>query len=120
MFEYTGLIVVFLGYAFVENAHLAAGLYVIDHLFFALALAVKTYFQKIADPSDMASTAGVSFTINHIAAIIIPVTFGVIWLSSPGLVFIIGAVMAGVSLILSLNVPRKPASGNEVRVLNWG
>lgn len=118
--EYTGLILVFVGYAFVESAHWAAGLYVVDHLFFALALATKTYFQKIADPADMASTAGVSFTINHIAAVVIPVTFGVIWMSSPALVFILGALMAVVSLVLSVNIPRHPEAGNEVNVLKWG
>lgn len=119
MFEYTGLIGVFVGYALVETAEWAAALYVIDHLFFALALAIKTYFQKIADPADMASTAGVSFTINHIAAVFIPVTFGFIWLVSPAAVFYIGAAMALVSFTLSLNIPKLPQEGNEVRVLNW-
>lgn len=119
MFEYTGLICVFVGYALVESAEWAAALYVVDHLFFALALAIKTYFQKIADPADMASTAGVSFTINHIAAVFIPVTFGFIWLVSPAAVFYIGAVMAFVSFILSLNIPKLPQEGNEVRILNW-
>jgi hypothetical protein len=119
-FEYVGLIGVFVGYALVDTAEWAAALYVIDHLFFALALAIKTYFQKIADPADMASTAGVSFTINHIAAVFIPVTFGLIWLVSPAAVFYIGAGMAMVSLLLSRNIPRSPEEGNEVRVLKWG
>ncbi|MEZ9039228.1 MULTISPECIES: MFS transporter [unclassified Vibrio] len=119
IFEYVGLIGVFVGYGLVQNAEWAAALYVVDHLFFALALAIKTYFQKIADPADMASTAGVSFTINHIAAVVIPVVFGVIWLSSPATVFYIGAVMAVVSLALSLNIPKKPEEGNEVRMFSW-
>ncbi|WP_330471697.1 MFS transporter [Vibrio harveyi] len=119
MFEYVGLIFVFVGYGLVQTAEWAAALYVIDHLFFALALAIKTYFQKIADPADMASTAGVAFTINHIAAVVIPVTFGVIWLVSPSSVFYIGAGMAAVSLLLSLNIPAKPQEGNETRVLRW-
>ncbi|MEQ6347654.1 MFS transporter [Vibrio cyclitrophicus] len=119
IFEYVGLIGVFVGYGLVQNAEWAAALYVVDHLFFALALAIKTYFQKIADLADMASTAGVSFTINHIAAVVIPVVFGVIWLSSPATVFYIGAVMAVVSLALSLNIPKKPEEGNEVRMFSW-
>ncbi|WP_261883228.1 MFS transporter [Vibrio pelagius] len=119
MFEYVGLIGVFVGYGLVQSAEWAAALYVIDHLFFALALAIKTYFQKIADPADMASTAGVSFTINHIAAVVIPVVFGVIWLASPATVFFIGAAMAGVSLLLSLNIPKIPEDGNEVRYFSW-
>ena len=119
IFEYVGLIGVFVGYGLVQSAEWAAALYVVDHLFFALALAIKTYFQKIADPADMASTAGVSFTINHIAAVVIPVVFGVIWLSSPATVFYVGAVMAAMSLALSLNIPKKPEEGNEVRVFSW-
>jgi len=117
-FEYIGLILVFVGYGLVENETLAAGLYVIDHLFFALALAIKTYFQKIADPADMASTAGVSFTISHIAAVVIPVSFGLLWLVSPASVFFAGAAMAAASLILAMYIPNQPAAGNEVRKTN--
>ena len=69
-------------------------LYVLDHLFFSLAIAIKTYFQKIADPADMASTAGVAFTINHIAAVVIPALFGLVWLVSPAAVFLMGSGMA--------------------------
>jgi len=114
IFEYIGLVFVFSAYAFVSHAGIAGLLYIIDHLFFALAIAIKTYFQKIADAADIASTAAVGFTINHIAAVVIPVVFGFIWLVSPGAVFLCGAVMAIISLLLSLNVPREPAPGNEV------
>ena len=116
IFEYTGLIGVFTAYAVVESAAIAATLYVVDHLFFALAIAIKTYFQKIADPADIAATAGVGFTINHIAAVLLPALFGLLWLVSPALVFLSGAAMAGISLLLALNVPRAPEPGNEVVV----
>jgi hypothetical protein len=116
IFEYIGLIGVFSAYAFVENATVAAGFYVLDHMFFALAIAMKTYFQKIADPADIASTAGVSFTISHIAAIVIPAAFGVLWLTSPAAVFLSGAAMAAISLFLAFNVPHNPTRGNEVLV----
>ncbi len=114
VFEYLGLIAVFIGYALVENAMIAVILYVLDHLFFAMAIAQKTYFQKIANPADIASTAGVSFTINHIAAVVIPVLFGSLWLISPAWVFYAGAVMAVMSLVLAFNIPRNPEEGNEV------
>ena len=119
MFEYIGLVLIFIGYALVQTSEMAAALYIIDHLFFALALAIKTYFQKIADPADMASTAGVAFTINHIAAVIIPVSFGLLWLVSPAAVFYVGAGMALLSFILSLNIPQAPTEGNETRILKW-
>lgn len=113
VFEYLGLIIIFVAYAFVNDAFVAGTLYVIDHLFFAIAIAIKTYFQKIADPADIASTAAVGFTINHIAAVIIPAVFGLIWLSSPSLVFLMGAGMATVSLALAFLVPARPEPGNE-------
>ncbi len=116
LIEYSGLIAVFTAYALVESAAIAATLYVVDHLFFALAIAIKTYFQKIADPADIAATAGVGFTINHIAAVLLPALFGLVWLFSPALVFLCGAAMAGISLILALNVPRHPQPGNEVMI----
>ncbi len=107
--EYIGLIAVFSGYALVETAWVAAGLYVLDHLFFAITIALKTYFQKIADPADIASTAGVSFSINHIAAVVIPAVFGLIWVVSPAFVFWAGAGLAAGSLVLARLVPPVPA-----------
>lgn len=114
--EYTGLIIVFTSYALVENAYIAAGLYVIDHMFFALYIAMSTYFQKIADPADFAGSAGVSFTINHIAAVVIPALLGLVWISSNAAVFMIGTAFAVCSLGLAQNVPNHPAPGNEVRL----
>lgn len=117
VFEYTGLIVVFGTYSgiyfFDWSATLAAGLYVLDHLFFALAFAQKTYFQKIADPKDIAPTAAVAFTINHIAAVCLPAAFGFLWLISPPSVFVVAAVLAAVSLGLALMIPRHPEPGHE-------
>ncbi len=111
--EYIGLIGVFISYAYVSNPMVAAGLYIVDHAFFAMAIAIKTYFQKIADPADFAGTAGFAFTINHIAAVLIPASFGLIWLASPSLVFLLGAGMAGISLSLSFLIPRHPVPGHE-------
>ncbi|MES9927081.1 MAG: MFS transporter [Candidatus Thiodiazotropha sp. 6PDIVS] len=116
LIEYAGLILVFCGYALVENVFVAGALYIVDHLFFAMAIALKTYFQKIAAKEDIASTAGVSFSINHIAAVIIPAIFGLIWLSSPALVFYAGAAMAAISFTLSLLVPETPTQGRESRL----
>jgi predicted MFS family arabinose efflux permease len=119
--EYVGLFCVFVSYALVDNSNIAAGLYVIDHLFFAMAIAVKTYLQKIADPKDFASTASVSFTINHIAAVVIPALLGILWLNSPSMVFYFGAGFALCSLCLAVNIPNHPSAGNEVvkNILAW-
>ena len=115
--EYVGLVAIFLAYGgiywFGWGVVLAAVLYVLDHMFFALALALKTYFQKIAAPADIAPTAAVAFTINHIAAVVLPALLGYVWLVSPGAVFAFAASMAGGSLLLALLIPRHPEPGNE-------
>ena len=111
--EYTGLAAVFTGYAFATEAWMGIALYIIDHVFFAMAIAIKTYFQKIADPADIAASTGVSFTISHIVAIVIPAGFGILWLTSPTYVFLSGTAMAVISLVLAMMVPRHPEPGNE-------
>ncbi|WP_299850412.1 MFS transporter [uncultured Roseovarius sp.] len=117
IFEYVGLVIVFLAYGgiyfFGWGVLLAAFLYVVDHLLFAMALALKTYFQKIADPGDIAPTAAVAFTINHIAAVFLPAGLGYLWLISPAAVFMLAAGMAFTSLMLALLIPRHPEKGNE-------
>ncbi|UZD89675.1 MFS transporter [Cognatishimia activa] len=122
--EYLGLVTVFLAYGgiyyFGWGVMLAMALYVIDHLLFSMALALKTYFQKIADPEDIAPTAAVAFTINHIAAVFLPVLLGLLWLYSPGAVFAMAAAMAGVSFGLALLIPRHPQKGYETRLQGVG
>ncbi len=110
--EYTGLVCVFVAYAFVEVPWIAAGLYIVDHVFFAMAIAIKTYFQKIADPADIASSSGVSFTISHIVAVFIPAVFGFLWVVSSAYVFLAAALLAGVSLVLALMIPGDPSPEN--------
>lgn len=111
--EYVGLIIVFTAYGLVENAYVAAGLYIIDHMFFAMYIAMSTYFHKIADPKDLASSAGVTFTINHIASVIVPAALGLVWMTSHSLVFYIGTGFAVCSLLLAQNIPLRPSPGNE-------
>jgi MFS family permease len=117
IFEYVGLTAVFTLYGgiywFSWGVVLAAALYVIDHILFGLALALKTYFQKIADPRDIAPTAAVAFTINHIAAVFLPALLGLLWVVSPGAVFALASGMALTSLCLALMIPRHPEPGNE-------
>ena len=112
-FEYLGLMLVFTSYAFVDNLYVAYFLFVLDHILFAMAIALKTYFQKIADPKDIASASAISFTINHIAAVFLPVLLGLVWLYSHSLVFIIGASIALLSFAFSFLIPQYPEQGFE-------
>jgi predicted MFS family arabinose efflux permease len=113
MLENMVLILVFAGYATTSSAWVAGLLFVIDGVFFTLTLAQRTYFQKIADPADMAATASVAFTINHVAAVAVPVAFGALGMINPAIIFWLGACIASVSLTCSFLVPRHPTPGNE-------
>jgi hypothetical protein len=119
------LVLVFGGYAAIVTAAtlspgeldtlriVAAMLFVVDGVSITLGIAIKTYFQKIGDPADMASQAGVAFSINHVAAVFIPVVLGLVWIVWPGAVFVIGAGFAVTSLVLARLVPRHPEAGGE-------
>ena len=107
------LVIVFAGYALTTSAAVAGLLFIVDGIFFTLMLAQRTYFQKIGDAADMAATSSVAFTINHIAAVGLPVTFGMIGMINPSLIFWLGVGIASTSFVLSFLVPEKPAPGNE-------
>jgi len=96
--EYASLILVFLAYAFVDSRLLVALLYILDHIFFGFAMAIQTYFQKVADPRDIAPSMAVGFTINHIAAVVLPALGGLLWMLDYRIPFIAGACMSAVSL----------------------
>ncbi len=97
--EYASLIAVFLAYAVTDSKWVAAGLYILDHIFFNFGMAINTFFQKMGDPADVAPTMAVGFTINHIAAVFLPAIGGYFWVVDYRIPFVAGAAMALVSLI---------------------
>ncbi len=96
--EYASLFFIFLGYAFTDSKLLVAGLYILDHIFFNFAMAIRSFFQKIADPRDIAPSMAVGFTINHIVAVVIPILGGLLWMVDYRIPFVGGAVLSLVSL----------------------
>ena len=120
--EYFGLMVIFLLYAglyYFDWSYIVASiLFIADHMFFGLAFAMKTYFQKIADSEDFAPTAAVAFTINHISAVFLPVLLGYIWIHNNSAVFYLAAILSFISLIVAILIPRFPSKGNESILLN--
>jgi predicted MFS family arabinose efflux permease len=112
--EYASLIAIFTAYAFVQSKWVVALLYILDYLFFNFSIAVRTYFQKVGDPADIAPSMSVGFTINHIAAVILPAIGGMLWMMDYRIVFLAGAAMSLMSLLAvqAIRLPRrKTASG---------
>jgi predicted MFS family arabinose efflux permease len=104
--EYAGLVLVFLVYAFSHSRVVVIVAYIIDHVLFNFAIAIRTYFQKIGDPQDIAPSMAVGFTINHIAAVVMPVVGGILWMVDYRIPFIAGAAMSVVSLLAVQKIPK--------------
>ncbi len=98
--EYFFLVLIFTLYAFVDSKLIVGILYIFDHIFFNFATGIKTYFQKIAEPEDIAPSAAVGFTINHIAAVVLPVIGGLLWMVDYKIPFLAGAFFSFISLCL--------------------
>jgi hypothetical protein len=98
--EYLSLIVIFIAYALVDSRFVAGGLYILDHVFFNFAIAINTFFQKLADPRDIAPSMAMGFTINHVAAVVLPALGGLLWLVDYRIPFLAGAGLSFVSLML--------------------
>ncbi len=103
--EYTGLILVFLIYAFTDSKIIVTLMYIFDHILFNFAIAIRTYFQKVADPKDIAPSMAVGFTINHIAAVVMPVLGGMVWMIDYRIPFFAGAFFSFISLCAVQKIP---------------
>lgn len=96
--EYAALVLIFIGYTFATDKIIVALLYIGDNIFYNFAIGIKTFYQKIALHSDIAPTMAVGFTINHIAAVILPAAGGLLWLIDYRIPFYTGAGLSLVSL----------------------
>jgi predicted MFS family arabinose efflux permease len=107
--EYVGVVAVFLAYAYAQSKWVVAAMYILDYILFNFAVAIRTYFQKIAEPGDIAPTTAVGFTINHIAAVFLPALGGYLWMLDYRLPFLGGAALGVVSLVLAqfIRLPTK-------------
>jgi predicted MFS family arabinose efflux permease len=97
------LVFVFLGYAYVTYLPALFVLYVMDNILFGFNLALTTYFQKIAvTPEEVTSNLSVGQTIEHIAAVVVPVMGGTVWeLFGSQAPFLVGVGIVLVSLTLT-------------------
>jgi hypothetical protein len=97
--EYFSLLFIFIAYALTGSKLVVAVLYILDHIFFNFSIAIRTYFQKVGDPRDIAPSMAVGFTINHIAAVFLPAVGGFLWIVDYRIPFFGGAAMSLISLM---------------------
>jgi hypothetical protein len=111
--EYLGVIFIFLTYATTSSKGTATGVYILDAVLFNFSIAIRTYFHKIADPKDIAPSTAVGFTINHLAAVFLPVLGGYLWMLDFRIPFYVGIGLGVVSLSLAqlIRIPESRHGG---------
>jgi hypothetical protein len=103
--EYSSIFFIFLAYALVQSKLVLSILFILDHVFFNFSIAIQTFFQKVADPRDIAPSMAMGFTINHIAAVFLPAIGGLLWMVDYRIPFVAGAAMSVVSLVAVQQIP---------------
>lgn len=74
-----GYILALLGYGFADNAMVAIVCYVIYSFIFPLSfIGSSAYLRKIAPPEELAPSLAMGVTMQHVAAIVVPLTAGYI------------------------------------------
>lgn len=108
------LIGIFVGYATIDSVPLLVALFALDNILFGFSLALGSYFQKIAViPQDITPNMSLGQSINHVAAVVIPIVGGWMWETfDPAMPFLSGAVVALISLMLMnwMRVPQREAA----------
>ncbi|MDR1049522.1 MAG: MFS transporter [Deltaproteobacteria bacterium] len=99
--KYFLVIVLCLAYTVCDSAALAACFYVVDQISFCFTVSIRTYFQKVADPGDIAPSMAMGVTVNHIVAVTVPFFGGILWMYNWRIPFFMGAGFAVLSLIMT-------------------
>jgi len=103
-----GLIVVFIGYAMTRSVVSLYALYLIDNVLFSFGVGFTTYLHRIARKGDFTPSLAMGVTMNHIAAVTVPVGGAYLWKASGNyqLPFWVGVGIAAVSLVFTRFLPK--------------
>ena len=120
IFYYIMLVAVYLGYGLIKNVIVICVIFVLANTALGLAVALNSYFHKIAPPEQITSNVSMRTTIDHTAAIFIPLIGGLIW-SQVGYfgTFLMGICIAVLALVFSLFIKTPPVPAGELESNGW-
>ena len=78
-FYYAALALTFAGYALTHNLLILKSLWVVDNILFSFGVGISTYLSRIVRPGEMTPSLSMGQTMNHVAAVVIPVAGGLLW-----------------------------------------
>jgi predicted MFS family arabinose efflux permease len=103
------LFFVFIAFAILHFKYVLIGLYIFGSILFynIPPIAIRTYFQKVADPKDIAATMAAGSTINHISTSVAPAIGGILWMIDYRIPFIFVAVLCIISFAATQKIQTK-------------
>ena len=106
--NFAALTLIFVGYGAVKNVNVLFVLYVVDNLFMLFTLSLSTYIGRIAAPEELRASLSMGITMNHVAAVLMPLVGGFLWsYLGYSAVFYLGAGIAAATLVLARRLPRR-------------
>ncbi len=78
-FYYVAIALTFAGYALVQRVAVLEVLWVVDSILFSFGVGITTYLNRIVRPGEMTPSLAMGQTMNHVAAVVIPVAGGLLW-----------------------------------------
>ncbi len=108
----SGIVLIFLGYATIPHAAWLYALYVVDNVLFTFSIGINTYLHKIVRPGELTPSLAMGTTMNHVAAVSLPVLGALVWKSTGDyrMPFYIGAALALVALGVTQRLPKEEAT----------
>jgi predicted MFS family arabinose efflux permease len=103
---YLAVVGTFFAYTRVSSALAFAAVYLLDSTLFTCAVGIPTYARHLCPKEDLSPTLAMGLTMNHVAAVSVPVTAGLLW-SALGYrtIFFGGMALAAVSLLGCRGLP---------------
>ena len=109
---YVGHVLVFAGFALVPNLYFLFAMYLGYRLLDVARMGLNTYAKKVSAAEDLSPNLAMGVTMSHAAAIVVPITGGILWQTlGYQISFLFGAVFVVFSVIFTQFIrERAPAS----------
>jgi predicted MFS family arabinose efflux permease len=70
---------IFIAYTQAASAKTFAAIYLVDNALFTCSVGIPTYARRLCPPEELSPTLAMGLTMNHVAAVSVPVTAGYLW-----------------------------------------
>lgn len=103
----TAIIFIFCGYALAKDRNVLFLLYFADNVLFTFSIGFSIYLHRIVRPGELTPSLAMGTTMNHIAAVTLPIIGAFVWKQSGHyeFPFWIGAVIAALALASTAKIP---------------